>query len=205
MKRYLPIVLLSALFGLMTSCQPGGDDLPSSTPEPEPAISSVADPTPSPTPEPEIQETNADMITGTPNSTPTIDDEDGSMDERTADADVEFVKAVQAADGTWTFQVTVRHPDTGWEDYADGWDVVAPDGTVLKVGESDPFTRLLLHPHENEQPFTRSQSGITVPDGVSQVTVRAHDLVDGFGGLEVIVDLTVLSGPDFEVEKSPEL
>jgi hypothetical protein len=205
MKRYLPIVCLAALFGLMTSCQPGSDDLPSSALGPEPVISSDTDPTPSPTPEPEIQETDADMITKTPDFTPTIDDEDGSMDERTADADVEFVKAVQAADGTWTFQVTVRHPDTGWEDYADGWDVVAPDGTLLNVGESDPFTRLLLHPHENEQPFTRSQSGITVPDGVSQVLVRAHDLVDGFGGREVIVDLTVPSGPDFEVEKSPEL
>jgi hypothetical protein len=73
---------------------------------------------------------------------------------------------------------------------------------VLKPDESDLFTRLLLHPHENEQPFTRSQSGITIPDGVSQVSVRAHDLVDGFGGREVTVDLTVQSGPDFEVEKS---
>lgn len=126
------------------------------------------------------------------------------MNERTADANVEFVKAVQTAEETWTFQVTVRHPDTGWEDYADGWDVVAPDGTVLKANESDPFTRLLLHPHENEQPFTRSQSGIIIPDGISQVSVRAHDLVDGFGGREVMVDLAVQSGPDFEVEKPPE-
>lgn len=126
------------------------------------------------------------------------------MRERTVDADVEFVKAVQRADGTWTFHVTVRHPDTGWEDYADGWDVVTPDGAVLKVNESDPFTRLLLHPHENEQPFTRSQSGIIIPDGVSQVSVRAHDLVDGIGGREVMVDLTLQTGPDFEVERLPE-
>jgi hypothetical protein len=113
------------------------------------------------------------------------------------------VRAVQAADGTWTFHVTVRHPDTGWEDYADGWDVVAPDGQVLKPDPSSPFTRLLLHPHETEQPFTRSQSGIVIPDGVSQVRVRAHDLVDGFGGREVVVDLTLTSGTSFEVERRP--
>jgi hypothetical protein len=118
-----------------------------------------------------------------------------------ANADVEHVRAVQDADGTWTFHVTVKHPDTGWEDYADGWDVVTPDGTVLKPDPEDPFTRLLLHPHENEQPFTRSQSGIEIPDGVTNVTVRAHDLVDGFGGKEVVVDLEKESGPGFEVER----
>lgn len=117
-----------------------------------------------------------------------------------ADANVDHVRAVQADNGTWTFHVTVSHPDTGWEDYADGWDVVTPDGTVLKQNQSDPFTRLLLHPHENEQPFTRSQSNLTIPDEVTQVTVRAHDLVDGFGGKEVTVDLTAESGPNFEVE-----
>ena len=117
-------------------------------------------------------------------------------------ADVQYVRAVQGADGTWTFSVTVAHPDTGWEDYADGWDVLLPDGTVVKPDPDSPFTRLLLHPHETEQPFTRSQSGIEIPAGVTQVTVRAHDLVDGFGGREVIVDLTTESGQDYEVERS---
>ena len=116
-----------------------------------------------------------------------------------ADADVLYVKAVRAADGAWTFHVTVRHPDAGWEDYADGWDVLTPDGTVLKPDPGSPFTRLLLHPHVDEQPFTRSQSGILVPPDVTRVRVRAHDLVDGYGGREVLIDLTVGSGPDFEV------
>jgi hypothetical protein len=124
-----------------------------------------------------------------------------SPSEGAANADVMHVRAVQSSDGTWTFHVTVRHPDIDWEDYADGWDVVAPDGTVLKPNPESQFTRTLLHPHQNEQPFTRSQSGIVIPDGVTQVRVRAHDLVDGFGGREVIVDLTARSGPDFEVER----
>jgi len=123
--------------------------------------------------------------------------------EGQGNADVLHVRAVQAADGNWTFHVTVEHPDTGWEDYADGWDVVLPDGTVLKPDPDIPFTRLLLHPHVDEQPFTRSQAGIIVPTGVEQVFVRAHDLVDGYGGREVQVHLTVESGQGFEVERAP--
>lgn len=117
-----------------------------------------------------------------------------------ANADVLFVRAVQDQDSTWTFHVTVAHPDMGWEDYADGWDVVTPQGNVLKPDEDSPFTRLLLHPHDNEQPFTRSQSGIEIPAGITQVTIRAHDLLHGFGGQEVVVELTVPAGENYEVE-----
>ncbi|KAA3645632.1 MAG: hypothetical protein DWQ07_11875 [Chloroflexi bacterium] len=129
--------------------------------------------------------TETDLPTAVPNSE--------------ADADVTFVRAIQTGNG-WTFHVTVAHPDTGWEDYADGWDVVLPDGTVLKPNSSSPFTRLLLHPHVNEQPFTRSQGNIVIPEGITEVTVRAHDIVHGFGGQEVLVDLTVANGGNFEVE-----
>ncbi len=121
--------------------------------------------------------------------------------ESTADADVLSVRAVESADGTWTFHVTVAHPDSGWEDYADGWDVVFPDGSIVLPDADSTFTRLLLHPHETEQPFTRSQSGITIPPDVTSVTVRAHDIVDGFGGREVVVDLSVSEGADFVVER----
>ena len=116
-----------------------------------------------------------------------------------ADADVTFVRAVQAVDGSWTFHVTVSHPDTGWEDYADGWDVMTLGGEVLNPDASSGFTRLLLHPHVDEQPFTRSQNNIVIPDGITQVIVRAHDLVDGWGGQEITVDLTIESGEGFEV------
>ena len=45
------------------------------------------------------------------------------------EADVLDVKATKSAAGTYDFDVTVRHADTGWDHYADKWDVVAPDGT----------------------------------------------------------------------------
>lgn len=117
-------------------------------------------------------------------------------------ADVVHVRAVKGeGKNTWTFHVTVKHPDQGWEDYADGWDVVTPEGKVLKTDPEDPFTRLLLHPHVDEQPFTRSQRGIVIPPDVSKVRVRAHDLVDGFGGEEVVVDLNQSSGDGYDVER----
>jgi hypothetical protein len=121
--------------------------------------------------------------------------------ETAADADVLDVKAVQTSANTWTFTVTIFHPDKGWEDYADGWDVVLTDGAIIKPDPDSPFTRLLLHPHDTEQPFTRSQSGIVIPIAVTEVTVRAHDLIDGFGGQEVAVDLTADSGQYFTVER----
>lgn len=68
---------------------------------------------------------------------------------------------------TWRFSVTLRHADTGWDDYADGWRVETPDGEVLA-------TRELLHPHVDEQPFTRAQSGVAVPSGLDRVVIRAR-------------------------------
>ncbi len=98
------------------------------------------------------------------------------------EADVLGVEYRQASDGTYTFDVTVRHADTGWDHYADRWEIVAPDGTVLA-------TRLLAHPHETEQPFTRSLSGIEIAEDIAEVTVRAHDSVHGHGGIEMTVAL----------------
>ena len=144
------------------------------------------------------------MATDTPVTTtnePTATSEPQVEVASEADADVLFVQASLSGNGLWRFNVTVEHPDTGWQDYADGWDVVLPDGTVVKANEDDPFTRLLLHPHETEQPFTRSQSNLQIPDDVTQVTVRAHDIVDGWGGQVILVDLTKESGEGFEVSR----
>jgi hypothetical protein len=97
------------------------------------------------------------------------------------EADIENASANRTASG-WSFNVTVRHGDEGWDHYADKWDVLAPDGTVLG-------TRILAHPHETEQPFTRSLSGVIIPENISTVTIRAHDSVHGYGGREFVLDL----------------
>ena len=83
---------------------------------------------------------------------------------------------------TWRFDVTLRHPDTGWDHYADGWEILSPDGSVLG-------TRPLAHPHEHEQPFTRSLSSVSVPAGLDHVLIRASCNVDGWTGAEYRLDL----------------
>lgn len=183
-RRWYFASILPALLAFactLSACQQTGSPPDNDAPGEPPIAATVAKPEISPT------------ATSAPASPP--------EETNPADADVTHVRAVQAADGTWTFHVTVAHPDTGWEDYVDGWDVVLPDGIVVKPDPSSPYTRLLLHPHENEQPFTRSQSGIELPLEVTAVTVRAHDLIHGFGGNEVIVELKATAGPAFEIER----
>jgi hypothetical protein len=105
----------------------------------------------------------------------------GATPALAGEADVVKAEA-RASGGAWSFDVTVRHADTGWDHYADAWRVVGPDGTVYG-------TRTLYHPHVDEQPFTRSLSGIVVPQGVGTVTIEAHDSVHGWGGAKVAVAL----------------
>jgi hypothetical protein len=91
--------------------------------------------------------------------------------------EADVVSATIAKDGanTYSIAVGVRHKDTGWDNYADRWEVLGHNGEVLA-------TRKLLHPHVGEQPFVRSLSGIQLPTGFETLTVRAHDKVHGFGG-----------------------
>lgn len=97
------------------------------------------------------------------------------------DAKVVQAKATKMG-AVWRFDVTVSHSDTGWDHYADAWRVVGPDGTVYG-------TRKLFHPHVDEQPFTRSLSGVKVPAGVAVVTVEARDNVHGWGQSRIQVTL----------------
>ena len=88
--------------------------------------------------------------------------------------DVVDASAEQVAD-TWTISATLSSPYDTPERYADAWRVVGPDGTVY--GE-----RILTHDHAGEQPFTRSESGIEIPDDVTEVVIEGRDLEDGYGG-----------------------
>jgi hypothetical protein len=90
--------------------------------------------------------------------------------------------AALRSSGAWTFTVTVRSADTGWEKYADAWEVVGVDGTVYGRRE-------LAHPHVEEQPFTRILADVALPDGVDVVNIRARDSVAGFCGETATVEV----------------
>lgn len=92
--------------------------------------------------------------------------------------DVVEVSLSPAGGGSYDVSVTLESAYDTPERYADGWRVLAPDGTVL--GE-----HTLLHDHAGEQPFTRTQPGVVIPDGVGEVIVEGRDLVNGFGGATV--------------------
>ncbi len=96
-------------------------------------------------------------------------------------SDVLDVKVTGSGEN-FRFSVTVEHADEGWDHYADRWEVVSEDGKTIYG------TRVLAHPHVNEQPFTRSGSA-TIPAGVKTVIVRSNDSVHGLGGKEMKVDL----------------
>lgn len=101
-------------------------------------------------------------------------------------SDQQFPDIVEATatetDGTWTFAVTVSSPYDTPERYADGWRVMDADGEVF--GEHE-----LGHDHAAEQPFTRTQQGVSIPDDVAEVTIEGRDQANGYGGGTVVVDL----------------
>jgi hypothetical protein len=88
-------------------------------------------------------------------------------------ADVTAVE-VRGDSADYAFEVTVESPDTGCEQYADWWEVVSPDGTLI-------YRRILAHSHVDEQPFTRSGGPVAVAAD-STVLVRAHMNNSGYGG-----------------------
>ncbi len=94
--------------------------------------------------------------------------------------EVKIVNVEVSCSSSCTFSVTLKHGDEGWEHYANQWDVMTMDGKLLK-------SRVLLHPHVNEQPFTRSLSGVKIPAGTTRVKIRAKDLKHGYSNDEYIV------------------
>lgn len=88
-----------------------------------------------------------------------------------AKADLPVVEGAAYASGR--LSVTLSHPDTGWDHYADAWEVLDMEGNSLG-------TRELAHPHVTEQPFTRSLN-VTLPGAAPwQVQIRARDNVHGW-------------------------
>ena len=86
-------------------------------------------------------------------------------------ADAPVVQAVTVSGDR--VSVTLNHSDTGWDPYADGWEVLDADRNPLGIRE-------LAHPHVTEMPFTRSLSGVEIPEGATVIFVRARCNVDGW-------------------------
>lgn len=86
---------------------------------------------------------------------------------------VHIVNAVATplTNSQYRIEVTLQHADSGWEHYANQWQVYSPEGELLG-------TRTLWHPHENEQPFTRGLS-LEIPSSLTTVEIRASDTVHG--------------------------
>lgn len=97
------------------------------------------------------------------------------------EADVVDVTIESLGDGKFRINATVAHDDTGWDHYANRWDVLDESGAVIGVRE-------LAHPHENEQPFTRSVR-VDIPPTVKRITVRANDSVHATGGKTFELDV----------------
>ncbi len=90
--------------------------------------------------------------------------------------------AIRSSGATWTFNVTLLHPDTGWDHYTNAWRIEDESGNIL--GQRD-----LAHPHVNEQPFTRSLSGVEIPDNLDVIYIRSRCNIDGWSEATKAIDL----------------
>lgn len=106
------------------------------------------------------------------------------IEEDTKDAEHPDVLAAElkSDDGQWSLDVTLSSQYDSPDRYADGWRVLDEDGTAL--GE-----HTLGHDHADEQPVTRTQTDLEIPDDVDVVTIEGRDTENGFGG--ATLDITV--------------
>lgn len=92
----------------------------------------------------------------------------------------------QQGDG-WTVRAVIRHPDTGWDHYASGWQVLAPDGQVLAFAE-------ITHPHPGGEPIKEELTGITLPQGVDHLMIRVRCTLDGWSARVYRLDVATQIG-----------
>lgn len=123
--------------------------------------------------------------TVTPNQQPTVTHvaESGQeLDLRYAqvlDVTYEVLESFQVR-----FDVTLIHDDDGESpQFADWWQVEDRSGNILGK-------RILTHSHGN-LPFTRSAT-IEIPSHVENVIIRGHDMLHGFGGQ--VIQLNLMTG-----------
>ena len=99
------------------------------------------------------------------NSGEQIKNSESSNPSNTAKANITAVKA-QGDESNYTFNVTIKSDETGCDQYADWWEVLKADGTLV-------FRRLLAHSHPGDQPFTRSGGPVKITQDET-LYIRAH-------------------------------
>lgn len=80
---------------------------------------------------------------------------------------------ISGSEGNYTFNVEVKSPDTGCDQYTDWWEVLTPDTVLI-------YRRILTHSHVSEQPFKRSGGPVPVKAD-DQLIIRAHMNNLGYG------------------------
>lgn len=88
-------------------------------------------------------------------------------------ADVMAVK-VNGEENDYRFSVTLSSPDKGCDQYADWWEIITEGGSLI-------YRRVLLHSHDDEQPFTRSGNPVNITES-QEVIIRGHMNNSGYGG-----------------------
>lgn len=116
-----------------------------------------------------------------------------SMSVSASEVSIKFAR-FELQNTTWKIAVTLEHPDSGWEHYANAWRVVDADGNELAK-------RVLVHPHVNEQPFTRKLDFAKLPEDIKRVYVEASDTVHGWSSDRLEVDLNKSAGHRYSVTR----
>jgi len=92
----------------------------------------------------------------------------------TTSEEARIVSVIFSGDAdNYTFSVGIASPDTGCDQYANWWEVITEDGTLI-------YRRILGHSHVTEQPFVRSGGGVLISEN-QIVIIRAHMNTSGYG------------------------
>lgn len=76
---------------------------------------------------------------------------------------------------SYNFSVGIESPDAGCKQYANWWEVISEDGELM-------YRRILVHSHNNEQPFVRSGGRVEIKKD-QIVIIRGHMNNSGYGGV----------------------